>query len=299
MRKINILLISSLCVGFIAACNKGGTVLEGDPLQGGLTAAKQLFIEDVRPILAADCADCHSNPEDIHGAPDFLDAVPGDYYESLVKRKDFVSCNVDNSLLLVHGENPDHLGGPLSPPQHDRVKLWLMKEATDRYGGTCKNSTPTPGGSGGSGQPMTPEGPLTGREALEQFGDCMTLEDWKETGMYLVASQTALYNKEQTPCYSCHYNGTGSNWMADPTNDADVAVAFENMRHLYGIFNLVRWSIHDEEGSFEDIAQSYRWRDKRKDQDHPPFELDSEYLAIIDAWFDLTYEKWKAGPCMP
>src|SRR5262249_50857069 len=119
----SVVLVSGLCAAMAAAC---GPV--GDNTGEAPSAARLLFDENVEPLLETTCADCHSNPDDPHRAPDFLDVVPGDHYASLVSRKDFVGCDVDNSLLLAKGLEPDHPGGSLTDAQHDRVKGWLMEE---------------------------------------------------------------------------------------------------------------------------------------------------------------------------
>jgi hypothetical protein len=289
------ILVLGLCAVMMAGCDRNP---EDSP--PAVTAARLIYDRDVEPLLATTCADCHSNPDDLHGAPDFLDLVPGDRYASLVSRKDFVSCDVENSLLLAKGHDPDHPGGALTAPQHERVERWLVEEAIERFSGVC-NGPPPASGAGGM-DAGTPVGPLTGLQALEQLGDCMTLEDWNAANMPLVAHQTALFNKQQVPCYSCHANGAGPNWMPDPgagDADASIADAFEKMRRVYSIFKLVRWTVNDEDGSFKEIVPSNRWRDKGQDPGHPPYELEAQYQESIDAWFQTANGKWKAGLCTP
>src|SRR5262245_13054446 len=117
------LLTAGLCAVMTAACD-------------GASPARRLFDENVEPILKASCADCHANPNDPHRAPDYLDTVLGDHYASLVSRKDFVGCDVQSSMLLAKGLDPEHPGGALSGPQHDRVEGWLLEEAIERFQGT-------------------------------------------------------------------------------------------------------------------------------------------------------------------
>lgn len=259
-----------------------------------------MFDREVKPLLETTCADCHATPGDPYGAPEILEAVPGDYYASLVSRKDLVGCDVENSLLLTKGLDPGHPGGALTGPQHTRVERWLTEEARERFDGVCKSSPPA-AATGESGV-EAPSGALTGMKALEQLGDCMTLADWQETKMPLVASQLARNGNQQAPCFSCHTSGAGGNWMPDPNGpkaDTEIPDAFEKMRRPYSIFNLVRWTVHDEDGSFEDVVQSHRWRDKGTGSEHPSYALAKEYEEYVDAWFTRTYDRWKAGPCVP
>jgi len=299
-----VLLVSALCASMITACF---TVDESELSGADATSARQLFDEDVEPLLKAVCGDCHANPSDYYGAPDYLTTM-GDHYTSLISRGEFVRCDVENSLLLVKGRDLGHPGGSLTEPQHGKVEGWLLKEANDRFGGRCKGPSPDPetvgsgggGGSEGAGTD-TSSTPLRGADALKQFGDCMTLDDWINTGMPLVAKQTALSQNEQTPCYSCHSGGTGSNWMPNPdAGGAAQAIeqAFNKMREQYGIFNLVRWTVHKEDGTFKDIVPSYQWRDIGiQPGAHPPYALQPEYVRAIEDWYNLTYEKWKSGSC--
>lgn len=290
-----------LCAAAAGACSPRSdelTCVSGPgPCPG---EARWLFDHDVEPLLETTCADCHANPVDAHRAPDFLDIVPGDHYASLVSRRDFVGCDVANSFLLTKGLDPDHPGGALTGPQHDRVEGWLRKEAEERFGGACKRAPAVPGGGGAGAQ--APSGSDTGSAAIARFGDCMTLEDWKETGMPLVAAQVADGGQGPAPCYSCHEGGAGSNWMPDPTQDAAderVAAAFEEMRRPYSVYKLVRWTVNDADGSFRDIVQSWRWRDKGSDPDHPTYELAQEHRDAVDAWFARTYDRWRSGACAP
>lgn len=280
-----------MLISITAACtpNAEDEPTGGTPPGDSPTAARQCFIDDVKPLVESTCADCHSNVNDEFGAPDFLDVIPTDYYASLVSRTDFVGCDVDNSLLLVKGLDADHPGGDLTPPQHERVKNWLNKEAMERFGGKC--TTPTPTGE------EEPPGPLTGLDAIAQFGACMTLEDWLNKKMDLVANQTALSQDQVMPCYSCHAGGQGSNWMPDPQNSGEVSQAFEKMRVPYKIFKLIQWTVNDEDGSFKDIVPANRWRDKGKEKGHPEYTLEPQYVEYIDQWFQLTYDKWKSGTC--
>lgn len=294
-----------LCAVLAAACSPRSDELtcaaNGEPCPG---EARWLFEHDVRPLVETNCADCHSNPHDALGAPDFLDVVPGDFYASLVSRADFVRCDVGDSLILTKGLDPDHPGGALTEPQRERVEGWLRKEAEERFGGVCKDP-PVVAGSGGagSGNPGTgagagnPSGDLDGLAAIAQFGDCMTLDDWNETNMPLVAKQHADDGQGSVQCYTCHSGGTGDNWMVDPASDAAVADAFEKMRRPYSIYKLVWWTVHDEDGSFKDIVQSHRWRDKGSDPEHASYALAPEYQEYIDEWFTRTYDRWKSGAC--
>jgi hypothetical protein len=259
----------------------------------------------VQVIYEGVCADCHSNPSDIHGAPDFLGLTPEGFYDSLVENTAFVACDVGNSILLLKGNDPGHAGPALTEPQALKVRTWLELEADARFGGDCGGSGVTTAGSGGAGGTggSGPVTPLTGEAAMQQFGDCMTLTDWVDSGMPLIANQQSEYLNNQVPCYACHNNfQTGENAMPNPNvgDDAEIALAFEFMRHMYASFNLVRWTTSQEDGSFVDLVPSYRWRDKGQEgTNHPSYTLDQIYLEYYEDWFQRTYDRWQAGECDP
>jgi hypothetical protein len=267
-----------------------------------MSPGREIFERDIMPLLNVICADCHSNPNDEHDAPDFLDTADGQYYESLVSRVDFVGCDASSSLLVTKGLHPGHPGGKLTEPQELKMNTWLSQEATDRFPGNCTEakivSSGGGGGSGGAPQIITPD------LALEQFRKCMTLDDWRNTGMPSVGETIATDNGIPSHCYSCHQTGAGTNWMSGAIGnsiDADIQKAFVNMSkpqsESYSIFHLVGCT-RNNDGSFKDIVQSNRWRDKGKEnKGHPNYQLSPENQGYIDAWFSLTYNKWKNGPC--
>jgi hypothetical protein len=272
------------------------TACDSTPEFRPMTPGREIFERDILTLLNGVCADCHSNANDEHSAPDFLDTADGQYYESLVGRPDFVGCAVENSLLLVKGLHSNHPGGKLTGPQQEKMQQWLTQEAIDRFQGECAGAPVIPG-SGGMG-----EAPLTGKVAIEQFGACMSLDVWNSAGMPLVGATIALEGQQPKPCYSCHDEGSGGNWMPDPNSAnaaQEIANSFGQMRQPYSIYHLVQWTVNDADASFKDIVPANRWREKGKDQNHPTYTLSLTSQGYIEAWFNTTYEKWKNGPCTP
>jgi hypothetical protein len=313
MRSYHVLLIALSVSASLAACAENPPSTLGATTGAGAgeptpSPAQAYFEQNVAPIFLGTCADCHANTADEHGAPDFLGLSVEAYYGELTARTDFVSCDTANSVLLLKGADPGHAGPPLTDGQHDKVGLWLDLEADERFGGKCDGvkpsdaaSTSTTVASSSSTGGMEEPPPLTGQVAMKQFGDCMTLEDWTATGMPLVANQISDYGGNDVPCYSCHNAGTGENWMPDPNGanaEADIAEAFEAMRYMYASFNLVRWTVNNEDGSFKDLVASQRWRDKGQEgTSHPSYTLSAEYQGYYEAWFTQVYDKWSSGEC--
>src|SRR6478672_9845969 len=70
---------------------------------GGSSEARQYFDENIEPIFEGTCADCHANGDDPHGAPDFLGSSPETYYDTITSNPILVTCDVQNSMLLLKG----------------------------------------------------------------------------------------------------------------------------------------------------------------------------------------------------
>jgi mono/diheme cytochrome c family protein len=248
---------------------------------------RAFFDANVSPILddgiaGATCAECHSAeyPDDYDG-PDFLGGGPEQFYDNLVGEIIYVNADPGNSQFLNRGL---HTGPAFTPAQAETVRAWLAIEAENRFG------TGGDGGAGGAGGGTT--GP-TGPELLDQFSECMTLEDWKATGMQQIALQVTL---QDGPCHKCHESGVGANFMTSPLNEAQLIDGFEKERHMPFIQNLVTWTVDQQTGQVSGLEQSYRWRDKGSEGTaHPKFLLLGTYQESIDAWFELTYSKCFGG----
>lgn len=274
-------------------CDETGD--RGGPGDGGSTGAcgdsgRAFFEANVLALLddgasGAMCAACHaSNHQDAYGAPDFLGASGAGAYDQLVSDVRMVGVDPGNSLLLTKGI---HSGPAFSAAQAAKVEEWLHIEAEERFG-DCAGA----GGGNGVGSPPGKDC----MEVLSEVGACMTLEDWKATGMHLIAEQPTL---QAGPCYACHGSGTDGNYMTQPNTDASIALGFEGMRNPALLPRLVACSLDPGTGALVGIEPSYRWRDKGGEGGHPQYVLADEHVAALDAWFGVVHEKWKNGPCGP
>lgn len=223
------------------------------------------------------CARCHLESYGTPGAPWFLGSSRAGIYDALAGNKKHVSSSPENSLFLNKGM---HSGPDLTPEQYEKVAKWLAIEADERF-------------SDCTGEPKPPSTCKTGKEMIAEFGACMTLEDWKATGMHMISTQKTLNGGA---CYSCHGEGMGGNYMTDPATDESSLYGFEKMRFISPIFNLVTWTSGDD-GACPDLVPANRWRDKSGQGGHPKYVLDPAYIDALDAWFKLTYDKWKSGTC--
>lgn len=316
-------LVSGLVVSAVmAACatDPVETIPAADPKP---TPERAFFDAEVLPIMSDTCADCHSNTADDFGAPEFLGLDAATYYDALTKNTSFVSCDIANSILLLKGADPSHVGGALTTEQSERVKTWLSLEAIARFNGSCGGDPPPTtttttttttgagggggggvgGGGGEGGSPPVAWPPTTGQQAMEEFGKCMSLTDWIDSGMPEIANQNCEYQNNTLQCYNCHKNpNEGSLHLPDPNAanaELEVAASFEQMRHMYSSFAIVRWTVNTEDGSFKQLVSSYRLRDKGLALNHPTYVLNDARLASYEDFMARTMLKYEAGPCLP
>lgn len=303
--------ISLVAIPLAAACASQPTELTEPPDETGVASQEErYFNENVKPAFELSCAGCHATPDDHYAAPDFLGTTADEYYDNLVARPDFVSCDVDNSILLLKGADPNHSGVALAPGDAPKVHTWLEMEADARFGGVCSNPPPPdpPADTTAAGMTTEPpvEGPLTGLKAMEMFGACMHYDEWISTNMPNLGNQNSTYNNNNVPCKSCHTNkNTGLNYLPEPNDTTKVMDSFQQFRSMYASFNLFRWTVNDTDGSFKDIVASYRERDKGNDgSDHPKYTLSAARLQALETFFQLTYDRWRIAvdtntPCDP
>lgn len=282
MRRFN--LVASLLLIGTAACTGG---LSGTPMgdDDGVTppapdaapvgplTARQMFDQDVQPILSANCASCHAGP-DASNSPDWMSTDTTTSYNMIVARTDFVNNSPANSMLLQKGA---HTGPAFTDTQVPVMESWLAKEAEER------NLQPPP-------TPPPNQLPTTFTEALTRFGDCMSIDDWNATGMNDLQNQ----NTNQGRCKNCHNTGTGGAFLgADPTQN------FEMNRNSPYLLKLVLGTVN-QDGSFKDVVAANRFRDKGQENSaHPNFTLTDARLQALNNFYSLTYQKYLAGGCPP
>jgi mono/diheme cytochrome c family protein len=240
------------------------------------------FLDD--QVTGAACANCHSSQyADPYAAPDFLGSSPATFYDFLVGDILYVNATPASSKFLTRGL---HTGPAFTGPQAQLVTEWLEIEAL-RFvePGTTSSST---------GMPPPPG--LTGEELLEQFSNCMTLDDWVATGMEQVALNGTLQNGN---CYTCHESGVGANYMINPISQAAIADGFNLQKNMPFLQNLVTYEVDPVTGQATSVVQSYRLVDKGGEGTaHPKYLLNAQYKANLDAWFELVNGKLINGECL-
>jgi hypothetical protein len=252
----------------------------GAPPVSGVTA-REAFDGTVVGPLTASCASCHTSSQPGPGG-DFLGAGEADYYAQLKADARMIGTGPSSSLLLNKGA---HAGPAFTPAQQAAVSAWITLE-------TAPASAPDGGAAGGAGAGGAggAAGFASAAQALTAFGDCMALADWDASGMGDLGQQ----NTTQGRCTACHNTGAGAAFLSD-----DSAQTFEANRRTPFLLKLVTTSVNGD-GSFADILQAFRMRDKGlPGTQHPQYILSDARIASLDQFFRLTYARWTGGPCTP
>jgi hypothetical protein len=236
-----------------------------DPGPGsGLPTAADLFGK-VATILQANCATCHQTGGQ---GPGFLGAGPAQYYSKLVIDARFVNAIPAQSELITQGA---HEGPALTSVQATAVLAWLTQETVER-----------------PGLPQPPPPANEPSKKLAQFGNCMTLGDFTNTGMDDLQNQDTVGNAGS--CWSCHSTGLYVYLSNDPTAN------FQRLQKSPWILKFADASV-DQHGMFQDIVATNRFRDRGTEAGHPQYNLTGARLSALQQFFTLTYNRWKAGGC--
>lgn len=255
----------------------------------GYFSAKELFDRDAYPIFSARCTPCHSLGH--NDAPVWMGVDASNSYARIEAYPKLMLTYPENSWFLLKGE---HTGPALEAYEQLLISDWLLAEVKERnfvgeeyYG---------PEGGGGAGGGSSGTGPITLYEALEQFGNCMTWEDWQATGMVDLPDQPT----NAGACKTCHFAGMGGNYLS-----GDPKITFNKNRLSPFILKIAVGTV-DGEGAFSDLVAARRHIDKgiesqncNQEPCHPVFTLSSIMEAAVDDFFMFTYQRWQQGACGP
>lgn len=146
--------------------------------------------------------------------------------------------------------------------------------------------------------PEQREVPLMLQEALGEFGQCMRLEVWMRSGIYMLPTVETDENDE---CVACHSDNTaGITLQSD-----DIVATFDYHTQMPAVMRLVTGTV-DERGNFKDLVPSNRYVEKGVDSCppeetgivcHPSYTLPVTMQEAVSEFVSVTLENWNAGTC--
>jgi hypothetical protein len=151
------------------------------------------------------------------------------------------------------------------------------------------------------GEPDKPQEAATEtlQAALNDFGRCMTMDDFVSTDIYrLYASLTSDENGQQAQaCSACHTTGDGGAFITD-----DVQKMFDQNAKFPGIMRLVTGTV-DDRGNFATLVPSNRYIDKGTDPClpddacHPRYTLNASMQQSVLTFVGSALERWENDAC--
>lgn len=135
--------------------------------------------------------------------------------------------------------------------------------------------------------------------ALGNFGRCLTIDSFVNTGAYKLYKSVTLDENGQNAqaCGACHATGDGGAFITD-----DVQYMFENNSKFPGIMRLVTGTV-DERGNFGTLVPSNRYIEKgaepciEGDSCHPRFVLIAEMQTSLLTFVEDALERWENDEC--
>jgi pyrimidine deaminase RibD-like protein len=197
--RTNLLLASMLSVASLSACVGGfddpNTAVPPDTGSAG----KKLFEATVKPMLVAQCANCHTGDQTTQNA--FLGTAPqATAYEYVTRDAYVVGAYVVKSAGILN--KGTHSGVTWwTADQSAKITAWLTQEATDRGVSQTEPTSPP------VNTPST-----TSIMAMQKFAGCMATSktDWDNVGngpAYRIAQTNANPGGQ---CDGCHDGGAGA-----------------------------------------------------------------------------------------
>jgi len=269
---------SAACVGSLTP-GPGGD--DGEPDPDPVSAARQAFDTDVKPMLQTACASCHTGA--IDSTPlKYLGTGPTDGYYTAVTAEESVTGGFDPGLsnLLNKGEHDGGNARAWTQPEKELITSWLLLEAEERNIETDPN--PNPG-------TLTP---TTSREALAQFSGCMTIDDWLTSQVYRWADK----GTERGQCMSCHNQGAGGYYASDDDNEMFEMNRFEI--YLTTFFTAAPVSVTDPTQGYHVLVNEQKIRQKANAVGHPSYNPDGgDQMTYLYNFYNLVQGRITAGTC--
>jgi hypothetical protein len=277
-----------------------GSGTNPSPVPPAQSVAKQMFDQNVFPIISADqaagtsgCAGtnaCHSTA----GATPtmFVAANSTDGYATVTSFQSVVGNFTPSAagILTKIGAGGLHNGRTYSTTEMKAINDWLAQEVTERAGG----------GGGGSGSGGESPGAATAR-LLNQWSACMTEANWTTAKMTQAWGQMQTNNGSR--CESCHATG-GQGFIATEIQDTTTGsgpgmwtVVSSNQYYMVQFFTVdltaTPAKVMINHVSFDGVSTG-----TPPHTEHPQFNAtNNNGMTALQSFYDLTTAAVTAGNC--
>jgi hypothetical protein len=270
---------STACVGSLTTGPDDGD----DPIEP-LSEARQMFETEVRPMLTAACAGCHSGTID-QSPLKFLGAQGETGYYAAVTAEPSVTGGYEPGLsnMLNKGQHDNGSARAWNDLEKGTITSWLLAEADER--GLDVDPNPLPPGN------LTP---TTSREALAQWSACMSVDDWVSSQVYRWAEK----GSERGQCMSCHNQGAGGFYASANRQEMYEMNRFELF--ITTFFTAAPVSVTDPSQGYRVLVNEQKLRLKANAAGHPAYNPDGgSQMLYLRNFHELTMARLQAGTCPP
>lgn len=258
-----------------------GVVEEPDaaPVAG---LARQIFDQDVAPVLASACASCHEGT---------VGSSPYKFMGEITPTDDYLAVTTD--LAIVGGFNPalasiltkgDHDGRAFTDPEKALFSAWMAQEVLDR--GIDLSNPPVP----------EPAAALTARQALAQWSACMQYSTWIDSQVFTWADK----GSNNGPCRQCHNDGAGAF-----NANADESIMFDmNKKEIFirSFFAVAPKDLANPAAGYHVVINTAKLCAKGQGdgQSHPNYNCNGgNQMGYLQDFYDRTYASLATCTAVP
>jgi hypothetical protein len=182
------------CVGGIEQPTDTQDPPPGGVGDGGDANAKQLFEDNVYPIISNLCVGCHNSTGPSGNVTGFVSTSLDNAYVTTTGYQAVVGNWTPDGAPIIQkimsdNKTPSHQPITYSTDQLNKITEWLNAELTARGAGTGPTGTETPG--------------QVTQRLLEEWSGCMTQDNFEAADM----RQWGNVNTNEGQCKTCHNQG--------------------------------------------------------------------------------------------
>ncbi|MCA9676133.1 MAG: hypothetical protein H6709_16175 [Kofleriaceae bacterium] len=270
---------SAACVGTLDPMpgDDDGVVDPPDPT----SQARQMFDDQVAPMLSSACAGCHAGAIDTTPLKYLGNSGMTGYYAAIIAEPS-VTGGFDPGLanMVNKGEHDGGNARAWTQTEKDILIEWLLQEADERGVVPVDPVDPT-------------TTPTTSREALAQWSACMSVDDWLSSQVYTWANK----GSERGQCMSCHNQGAGGYYASNDPNEMYSMNRYELF--ITTFFTATPVNVADPSQGYKIVVNESKLRAKANATGHPSYNPDGNQMNYLHDFYDLTEARRLAGTCAP